>query len=134
MPIMRIMNMQVIQYKGPTIVLFGGRVWQLFGPDRNDLWSLSFFKFDKEHIREKGHIEASDNCLKYYFRGRRDRSVQIVIYYTLRFYFPYLSLLAQPVNIFVDWPVNILVYGPGRINIMFSSGFCPNSFFVLDIQ
>jgi hypothetical protein len=31
-------------------------------------------------------------------------------------------------------PVNILVYWPGPINMMFSSGFCPNSFFVLDIQ
>jgi hypothetical protein len=29
---------------------------------------------------------------------------------------------------------NILVYGPDPINIMFSSGFCLNSFFVLDIQ
>jgi hypothetical protein len=29
---------------------------------------------------------------------------------------------------------NILVYVPDPINIMFSSGFCPNSFFVLDIQ
>jgi hypothetical protein len=43
------------------------------------------------------------------------------IYYTLRFYFPYLSLLVQLVN--------ILVYWLGPINIMFSSGFCPNSFF-----
>ena len=48
-----------------------------------------------------------------------------MVYYTLRFYFPYLSWLVQPIN--------ILVYGPGPINIMFSSGFCPNSFFVLDI-
>jgi hypothetical protein len=39
--------------------------------------------------------------------------VYICQYYTLRFYFPYLSLLAQPVN--------ILVYGQGPINIMFSS-------------
>jgi hypothetical protein len=29
---------------------------------------------------------------------------------------------------------NILVYLPGPINIMFSYGFCPNSFFVFDIQ
>jgi hypothetical protein len=36
-----------------------------------------------------------------------------------------LSLLVQPDN--------ILVYWPDPINIMFSSGFCPNSFFVLDI-
>ena len=35
----------------------------------------------------------------------------IYIYYTLRFYFPYLSLLAQPVTIFVYGPV---VYGPAR--------------------
>ena len=34
------------------------------------------------------------------------------VYYTLRFYFPYLSLLAQPVTIFVYGPVTILVYGP----------------------
>jgi len=58
-------------------------------------------------------------------------SFNMLQYYTLRFYFPYLSLLAQPVNIFVYGPVNILVYGPGTINIMFSSGFCPNSFFCL---
>ena len=34
--------------------------------------------------------------------------VNILVYYTLRFYFPYLSLLAQPVNILVYWPVNII--------------------------
>jgi hypothetical protein len=32
----------------------------------------------------------------------------IVLYYTLHFYFPYLSLLAQPVTIFVYGPVTIL--------------------------
>jgi hypothetical protein len=42
----------------------------------------------------------------------------IYIYYALRFYFPYLSLLAQPVNILGYWPgpINIIhmaVYGPG---------------------
>jgi len=42
-------------------------------------------------------------------------------------------LLAQSVNIIVYGPVNILVYRQGSINIMFSSGFCPNSFFVLNI-
>jgi hypothetical protein len=31
--------------------------------------------------------------------------IVIYVYYTLRFYFPYLSLLAQPVN--------ITLYGPG---------------------
>jgi hypothetical protein len=31
--------------------------------------------------------------------------------YTLRFYFPYLSLLAQPITIFVYGPV---IYGPAR--------------------
>ena len=40
------------------------------------------------------------------------------LYYTLRFYFPYLSLLAKPVNILVYGPVNILVYRPGPINII----------------
>jgi hypothetical protein len=35
----------------------------------------------------------------------------IILYYTLRFYFPYLSLLAQPVTIFAYGPV---VYGPAR--------------------
>jgi hypothetical protein len=39
----------------------------------------------------------------------------IALYYTLRFYFPYLSLLAQPVTIFVYGPVTILVYGPAII-------------------
>jgi hypothetical protein len=58
----------------------------------------------------------------------------ITLYYSLRFYFPYLSLFAKPLKIFVYWPVNILVYGLDPINIMFSSRFCPNSFFVLDIQ
>ena len=37
----------------------------------------------------------------------------IVIYYTLRFYFPYLSLLAQPVN--------IALYGPGLDCLVFDS-------------
>jgi hypothetical protein len=35
------------------------------------------------------------------------------IYYTLRFYFPYLSLLAQPVN--------ITLYGPGLDCLVFDS-------------
>jgi hypothetical protein len=39
----------------------------------------------------------------------------LYIYYTLRFYFPYLSLLAQPVTIFLYGPVTILVYGPVTI-------------------
>jgi beta-galactosidase beta subunit len=38
-------------------------------------------------------------------------------YYTLRLYFPYLS-----------------VYRPGPVHVMFSSGFCPNSFLALNIQ
>ena len=37
----------------------------------------------------------------------------ISIYYTLRFYFPYLSLLAQPVN--------ITLYGPGLDCLVFDS-------------
>ena len=37
--------------------------------------------------------------------------LHILFYYTLRFYFPSLSLLAQPVTIFVYGPV---VYGPAR--------------------
>jgi hypothetical protein len=40
--------------------------------------------------------------------------VYIHVYYTLRFYFPYLSLLVQPVTIFVYEPVTILVYGLAR--------------------
>ena len=73
------------------------------------------------------HLEQIDKTLndtQGVIRSRK--STKNRKYYTLRFYFPYLSLLAQPVNIFV--------YGPGPINIMFSYGFCPNSFFVLDIQ
>ena len=58
-------------------------------------------------------------------------SAYILQYYTLRFYFPYLSLFAMPLNIFVHWPVNILVYGPGPINIMFSSGFFSELVFCL---
>jgi hypothetical protein len=60
-----------------------------------------------------------------YDRGHNGPLFNINKYYTLPFYFPYLSLLVQSVN--------ILVYRPGPIN-MFSPGFCPNSFFVLDIQ
>ena len=37
----------------------------------------------------------------------------IYVYYTLRFYFPYLSLLAQPVN--------ITLYGPGLDCLVFDS-------------
>jgi hypothetical protein len=36
--------------------------------------------------------------------------------------------------VFVSEPVNITVYWPDPVNIMFSSGFCPNSFLALDIQ
>ena len=53
--------------------------------------------------------------------------------YTLRSYVPYLSLLAQPINILVYGPVNILVYRPGQINITFFSGFRPNWVIVLDM-
>jgi hypothetical protein len=35
---------------------------------------------------------------------------QVWLYYTLRFYFPYLSLLAQPVTIFVYGPARYLHY------------------------
>jgi hypothetical protein len=48
------------------------------------------------------------------FRIRWSTLISIQKYYTLRFYFPYLSLLAQPVIIFVYGPVTILVYGPAR--------------------
>jgi hypothetical protein len=44
-------------------------------------------------------------------RENKNVKYNIKIYYTLRFYFPYLSLLAQPVTIFVYGPV---VYGPAR--------------------
>jgi hypothetical protein len=40
-------------------------------------------------------------------------NLQFLIYYTLRFYFPYLSLLAQPVN--------ITLYGPGLDCLVFDS-------------
>jgi hypothetical protein len=43
--------------------------------------------------------------------GRYDRfNSPIYIYYTLRFYFPYLSLLAQPVTIFIYGPARYLHY------------------------
>jgi hypothetical protein len=45
--------------------------------------------------------------------------IYIDVYYTLRFYFPYLSLLAQTVN--------ITLYGPGRtasFSIRFRNGTC----------
>jgi hypothetical protein len=48
----------------------------------------------------------------------------IILYFTLIF-----SLF-----VFVSEPVHIAVSWPGPVNIMFSSGFCPNSFLVLDIQ
>ena len=44
-------------------------------------------------------------------RKKKQYFVPILIHYTLRFYFPYLSLLGQPVTIFVYGPV---VYGPAR--------------------
>jgi hypothetical protein len=44
---------------------------------------------------------------------------------------PYRKIWTELANIVQ--PVNILVYGADPINIMFSSVFCPNSFFVLDI-
>ena len=42
----------------------------------------------------------------------------IWIYFTLRFYFPYLSLLAQPVNIGGG---HITLYGPGLDCLVFDS-------------
>ena len=47
----------------------------------------------------------------------------IILYFTI-----ILSLF-----VIVSEPVNILVYWPGPVNILFSSGFYPNSFFVLDM-
>ena len=35
---------------------------------------------------------------------------------------------------YIDRSIFQYMYGPGPINIIFSSGFCPNSYFVLDIQ
>ena len=57
------------------------------------------------------------------------------IYYTLRFYFPYLSLLTQPVTILLSYtlrfyfpylsllaqPVNITLYGPGLDCLVYDS-------------
>jgi hypothetical protein len=54
---------------------------------------------------------AIEDCYRF---GLSFTNLYICIYYTLRFYFPYLSLLAQPVTIFVYGPVTILVYGPVR--------------------
>ena len=40
----------------------------------------------------------------------QNNMIKLCIYYTLRFYFPYLSLLAQPVTIFVYGPARYLNY------------------------
>ena len=45
----------------------------------------------------------------------------ISIYYTLRFYFPYLSLLAQPVTIFVYGPAGTCIILDKKYNIADSS-------------
>jgi len=49
--------------------------------------------YDRCSLYEGGH------------RGRisYDSWIYNYIYYTLRFYFPYVSLLAQPINILVYW-------------------------------
>jgi hypothetical protein len=67
-----------------------------------DIWTSSLTKTDRENINVKYNTS---------------------LYYTLRFYFPYLSLLAQPVN--------ILVYWPGPINIMFFFRFLSELIFCL---
>jgi hypothetical protein len=57
------------------------------------------------------------NCGFYYTRAAlpfmKKGNACIHKYYTLRFYFPYLSLLAQPVN--------ITLYGPGLGCLVFDS-------------
>jgi hypothetical protein len=57
------------------------------------------------------------NCGFYYTRAAlpfmKKGNACIHKYYTLRFYFPYLSLLAQPVN--------ITLYGPGLDCLVFDS-------------
>ena len=53
-------------------------------------------------------------CVSFYLTILEYWERCLTIYYTLRFYFPYLSLLAQPVTIFVYGLVTILVYGPAR--------------------
>jgi hypothetical protein len=58
--------------------------------------------------------QVSVHLAKRFQRRRFLKISNICTYYTLRFYFPYLSLLVQPVTIFVYGPVTILVYGPAR--------------------
>jgi hypothetical protein len=55
------------------------------------------------------------NCVFYYTRAALPfmKKGNIHKYYTLRFYFPYLSLLAEPVN--------ITLYGPGLDCLGFDS-------------
>jgi hypothetical protein len=97
-------------------------------------WPLYFLSFDLRLLNEYHfgifQLFLDQCCFKRIHIGKRLSTVwflthaymlekvftNIEKYYTLRFYFPFLSLLAQTVN--------ILVYWPGPINIMFSSGFC----------
>ena len=60
--------------------------------------------------------------------------VSLDLYFFILYFTIILSLfvfVSEPVNILVYWSVNILVYCPGPVNIMFSTGFCTNSFFCL---
>jgi len=71
------------------------------------------------HILMVSTNKSSFHHFKYIFPIKRYGSTAnwimfhctIPIYYTLRFYVPYLSLLARQVTIFVYGPV---VYGPAR--------------------
>jgi hypothetical protein len=70
-------------------------------------------------------IELSCRCLFFLLR-------YIILYYTLRFYFPYWSLLVQPVTIFVYGPARYLHYFREKYNIANSScRFGPYNIFLV---
>jgi hypothetical protein len=60
-------------------------------------------------LKNKSTIDIkTERTLRFYFPylSLLAQPVNILVYYTLPFYFPYLSLLAQPVNIALFWKTN----------------------------
>jgi len=64
---------------------------------------------------KKTYIQGNSSITFYAQSGQKheNNTYNIYIYYTLHFYFPYLSSLAQPVN--------IKLYGPGLNCLVFDS-------------
>ena len=81
-----------------------GPVWQEAIRRTHGIWSTTYTRYSRNRSTY-GFV-----YICYWYDAHL---IYIILYYTLRFHFPYLSLLAQPVN--------ITLYGPGLDCLVFDS-------------